>query len=208
MRKKINHPGGLIDSPLDYLQNCSGGSWRIVDSFHMESRDFGLRQMEYESRRGKPCPNCTPTALVNALGHYRERFPGIPGDPHACYALLRAHMRLVRTGVPALGGYPFLLEPVLARRLWRLLGVDAWPVLYPFPGAAELRRQASRGEPLVLSLWAQAYRSHTVLLLGWELWTDGRTPRLFWCIRDGWSEGLRYLDADSCLLWQALRLAR
>ncbi len=208
MRKPINHPGGLISAPPDYLQNCSSGAWRLVDSFHMDSRDFGLRQLEYETHSGKPCPNCTPTALVNALGHYRARFPAIPDDPHACYALLRTHMRLVQTGIPTLGGYPFLLEPVLARRLWRLLGVDAWPALYPLPDARTLRRQSERGAPLVLSLWSQAYRSHTVLLLGWELWTDGRAPRLFWCIRDGWAGGLRYLDADACLILQALRLAR
>ena len=208
MRKanQINSPGGLIDSPADYLKNCAGGDWRQESGFHTVG-DFGLCQNEYEPRK-PAAQNCTPAAAVNALGCYRERFPEIPSDPLECYRLLRRHVRLIQTPVPGIGGYPAILNAVMARRLWRLLGADAWPAVYPFPGAATLRKQVERGEPLLLSLLSRAYRSHTVLLLGWELWSDGRTHRLFWVIRDGWRREPRFLDADACWIFQAVRLAR
>lgn len=202
-----NHPGGLIDSPEAYLHACTGGSWHCESRFYTGG-DFALCQNEYEPRSGCPSQNCTLAAAVNALNCYRGRFPRIPGDPMECYRLLRRHVRLFQTPAPFPGGYPALMNAVLVRRLWRLLGVDAWPAVYPFPDARELRRQIGRGVPLLLSVWSRAYGSHTVLLLGWELWSDGRSHRLLWIIRDGWQSAPRFLDADGCWIAQAIRLAR
>lgn len=206
-RPEPDHPGGLIDAPETYLQNCTGHSW-YRESHYRTGGDFALPQSSYEPRRGRPSQNCTPAAAVNALGCYRGRFPQIPDDPQACYRLLRPHIRLVQTPLPCIGGYPAILNAVMIRRLWRLLGIDAWPAVYPFPSAATLRRETEQGIPLLLSIWSSAYRSHTVLLLGWELWTDGRTHRLLWVLRDGWRSEPRWLDADSCCIFQAIRLAR
>ncbi len=206
-RLKTNLPGGLIDSPAAYLQNCAGNVWRCENGY-CTGGDFALCQMEYEQCGDRACQNCTPAAAVNALGYYRSRFPQIPDDPQTCYQTLRQHLRLIQSPVPLIGGYPAFLNAVMVRRMWRLLGIDAWPTVYPFPDAAMLRKQIERGEPLMLSLKSQAYRSHTVLLLGWELWTDGKTYRLLWTIRDGWQRDVRYLDADHCWIYQAIRLAR
>lgn len=199
----VDRPGGLIESPGKYLYQCTGKTFQLMDGFRLEG-DFALRQFEYESRDGKSCPNCTPAALVNALGFYRRDYPEIPADPHACYRILRPHLRLFRSPVPGCGGYPAVLNAVLVRRLWRLLGVDAWPSVHPFPGRKLM--QDSR-EPLVLSLWSKAYKGHTVLLLGWEEWGDGENRRLFWAVRDGWRHEPRYLDAGVKQIWQAVRMA-
>lgn len=206
--KKIltDQKGGLINSPGAYLFACTGREYRLKAGIRAEA-DFGLRQIEYESKDGKACPNCTPAALINALGYYRHSWPQIPDDPHACYQLLRKHLRLFRSPLPGIGGYPAPLNATLTRRLWRLLGIDAWPAVYPFPGARRLRMLSSEGIPLILSIWTKAYRAHTVLLLGWELWSDGQTSRLFWVIRDGWRHEPRYLDAEEKGILQAVLMA-
>ena len=207
-KRHINQRGGLIDAPGAYLLACTGRSFRQTGGFQLETEPM-LRQLEYEAWDGKPCPNCTPSALANALAYYRRRWPQIPDDPRERYRLLRGHLRLVHSPLPGSGGYPAFLNAVLVRRLWRLLGIDAWPVTYPFPSARRLRQLiASDGTPLVLSIWSKAYLGHTVLLLGWEIWSDGQAPRLFWVVHDGWSDAPRFLDAEAVRIWQAVRMAR
>ena len=204
----IDHKGGLINSPEAYLTNCTGHNFRRVGGFDTKG-GFTLLQKEYENRDGKPYPNCTPTALVNALGFYRGRWPQIPEEPKEIYQLLRGHIRLLRTSFPGIGGYPAFLNTVLVRRLWRLLGIDAWPCTYPFPSAKTLRELLNREKtPLVLSIWSKAYLGHSVVLLGWELWSDGQTNRLFWRVQDGWQRAPRYLDANAVSIWQAILMAK
>ena len=208
VKPPIDQPGGLINSPKAYLRNGTGRSFEKTGGFQTAG-GFSLCQRDYEPPGGKSCPNCTPTAIVNALGFYRLRWPGLADDPREVYRLLREHLRLLRTPVPGLGGYPAFLNAVLVRRLWRLLGVDAWPEAYPFPSARRLRELLERKHaPLLLSIWSPVYRGHTVVLLGWELWSDGQTNRLFWLVQDGWQRTARYLDADAVSLWQAILLAR
>ena len=204
----IDHKGGLINSPEAYLTNCTGHNFRKAGGFDTKG-GFTLLQKEYENRDGKPYLNCTPTALVNALGFYRGRWPQIPEEPKEIYQLLRGHIRLLRTSFPGIGGYPAFLNTVLVRRLWRLLGIDAWPCTYPFPSAKTLRELLNREKtPLVLSIWSKAYLGHSVVLLGWELWSDGQTNRLFWRIQDGWQRAPRYLDANAVSIWQAILMAK
>lgn len=204
----IDHPGGLISSPEAYLTNCTGRNFHKSGGFETKG-GFTLLQKEYENPSGKPYPNCTPTALVNTLGCYRGRWPQIPEEPKEIYRLLRRHVYLLRTPFPGVGGYPAFLNAVLARRLWRLLDIDAWPYTYPFPSAKTMRGLLDREKmPLVLSIWSKAYLGHTVVLLGWELWSDGQTNRLFWRIQDGWQRSPRYLDADAVSIWQAILMAK
>lgn len=203
----IDHQGGLINSPEVYLKNCTGRNFHKVSGFEAKGV-FSLLQKEYENPSGKPYPNCTPAALVNAMGFYRDRWPQIPEEPREIYRLLRRHVCLLRTAVPGIGGYPAFLNAVLVRRLWRLLGIDAWPCIYPFPSAKTLRGLLDRKKaPLVLSIWSSVYLGHSVVLLGWELWGDGQTKRLFWRIQDGWQRAPRYLDANAVSIWQAILMA-
>lgn len=206
-KRPVNTRHGLINDPAAYLLACTGREYRREDGYQTDG-DFARRQAEYESgKNGKSLPNCTLAAIVNALGYYRAHgFPSIPADPAECYALLRRHVRLFHA--PMLGGYPAFLNAPLVRRLWRALGEDVFPAVYPLPSAKTMRRQIERGEPLVLSLWSPVYRGHTVLLLGWELWTDGRTPRLFWIVRDGWRRAPRYLDAQGAFIYQMIRMVK
>ena len=207
-KASVDQPGGLIQSPEKYLLARTGRQFHQYSGVHTAA-GFALRQADYENRNGAARPNCTPAALVNALGYYRPFWPWIPADPHECYQLLRPHVRLVSSPLAGLGGYPAPLNPVLIRRLWRLLEIDAWPAVFPFPDARQLRRLTREdGAPLVLSFWSRTYRAHTALLLGWELWSDGQVPSLLWRIQDGWHSIPRYLDASQCLILQAIRMAK
>lgn len=208
MKPAIDHPGGLINSPGAYLSNCTGRTFHKTSGGEVNGGSK-LLQKEYENPNGKPYPNCTPTALVNVIGFYRDRWPQIPAEPTEIYRLLRGHIRLFRPPLPGIGGYPAFLNAVLARRLWRLLGIDAWPCIYPFPGAKTLRGLLNReNAPLILSIWSKAYLGHSVVLTGWELWSDGQTSRLFWRIQDGWQRAPRYLDANAVSIWQAVLMAK
>lgn len=194
--KAQNTKGGIITDPAAYLQNSFPGQRfeLLAEKSIFLEQTGNWRQRDYEARNGKGLPNCTLSAICNAMLFFAHNgYAQIPGDPQALYQVVRKKARKYRL----LGRYGTIafFNRMLANAVWRSFG---YPKIRAqskyFRGFSYWEALVQKKRPFFISLFSGRYARHTVCVCGMLVFADEVRQYRFLVVYDNWSRELRFLS--------------
>ena len=190
----VNIKGGLIDNPITYLKNTedSTAEYSVVASKVIP--DVGVATCgHYEGNE-----NCTLVATHTVMNYHRIKgCKKIPNDANAVYDEVSKQAKALGYQPESDKGFSVLKNSKLVSNTWRrgfgyLTGKGSNNY---FATAKAMRRSIDNGKPFIFSIAFDTYRSHSVVVRGYEIYKNDQTGKeyTFLILSDGWSEKTRYL---------------
>ena len=188
-----NKKGGIIDSPVKYLQNTVGkkkDTYTVVESKMIS----GVTRSTCSSLDSGN--NCTLTALYNVMRYYRaEGYSKIPSSNDKLYIKIKT--QATKLGYTSENGFPVTKNNNLVKNTWRKgFGYSSGNGSNNYLWTDSTVKSAIKNNrPFLFSMASGAYFDHTIAVYGYKVYKNNRTGKkyTFLVVADGWSSSARYL---------------